>query len=149
LDVQTRIEMSQKYFYEGYNCAQSVVAPFCDLIHMDEKTALRLASSFGGGVGRMREICGAVSGMAIIAGLLYGEIDPVDDSTKAAHYELIQNLAARFRHMHGSIICRELLNSEDTRPVPDARTVQYYESRPCARLVSDAVMIITELIEAR
>jgi C_GCAxxG_C_C family probable redox protein len=148
-DEESRVESSLKYFHAGYNCAQAVVVPFCDLIGLDEETALKLASSFGGGVGRMREICGAVSGMAIIAGLLYGYIDPADDSAKAAHYELIQSLAKRFKDMNGSVICRELLETEDTRPVPDARTPEYYASRPCARLVSDATMIIAELIGRR
>lgn len=145
-DAKTRIERAQELFFAGYNCAQSVVAPFSELIGMDEKTALRMASSFGGGVGRLREICGAVSGMALVAGLLYGDIDPADDTTKAAHYELVQRLAHRFREKNGSMICRELLQSQDTAPVPDKRTKQYYEERPCAGLVRDAVEILCELI---
>lgn len=146
-DAQVRIDRSQALFHAGYNCAQSVVAPFCDVIGMDEKTALKMASSFGGGVGRLREICGAVSGMALVLGLLYGDIDPEDDSTKAAHYERVQALANRFREKHGTIICRDLLQTRDAAPTPDKRTKQYYETRPCAALVHDAVALLCNWIE--
>lgn len=144
--AQARIDRSQALFHAGYNCAQSVVVPFCDVIGMEEKTALRMASSFGGGVGRLREICGAVSGMALVLGLLYGDIDPEDDSTKGAHYERVQALANRFREMHGTIICRDLLQTQDAAPTPDKRTKQYYETRPCAALVGDAVELLCHWI---
>lgn len=147
--TKQRMAMAKQYFYSGYNCSQSVVASFKDVMGLDEKTALMLSSSFGGGVGRLREICGAVSGMAMVAGMLYGDIDPNDDNTKAAHYELIQKLAKEFQEKNGSLICRDLLEKAETTPQPDARTKEYYESRPCTNLVLDAVRITCELIQEK
>lgn len=149
LTKEQRMQMSQDYFYAGYNCAQSVVASFKDVMGLDEKTALMLSSSFGGGVGRLREICGAVSGIAMVAGMLYGDIDPNDDTTKADHYALIQSLAEEFRKKHETIICRDLLDKAETCPQPDTRTKEYYESRPCAKLVEDAVCITCDLIDSK
>lgn len=149
IDVDARIEKAREYFSCGYNCAQAVTAPFCDLMGLEEKEALRLSSSFGGGFGRMREICGAVAGMGMVAGALYGEIDPADDATKASHYALVQDLASQFRAVTGSIICRDLIDSPDTRPWPDKRTAEYYSSRPCARFVDDAVRVVCKMLESR
>ncbi len=149
IDMETRIEKAREYFLAGYNCAQAVSAPFYDLIGMDEKTVLRMASSFGGGFGRLRELCGVLSGIGLIAGILYGDLDPADDSTKAAHYALIQEYTEKFRSINGSIVCRHLLDTPDTRPWPDARTAEYYSTRPCARFVDDGVRILCQLIDSK
>ena len=137
------------YFSEGCNCAQSVLCAFLDKINMDEKTAMKLASSFGGGMGRLREVCGAVSAMFMIAGLLKGYEKAGDDIGKARQYQLIQDLANKFKAEHETIICRELLGLDgaDT-PVPTKRTPEYYASRPCENFIRTASKIIeAELLD--
>ena len=144
----TKKERAMALFTQGYNCAQSVVLAFADELDADEATLARLSSSFGGGLGRMREVCGAVSGMAIVAGLLYGYDDPADGQAKAAHYERIQTLAKKFEAENGSIICRELLglNRKHDAPVPEARSADFYKKRPCRELVGMAAEILDEYI---
>lgn len=132
-------------FMEGYNCAQAVVVAFCDVTGMDEKQAARLASSFGGGMGRMREVCGAVSGMLMVAGDLYG-YDSAASEGKMEHYALVQDLAGKFREQAGSIICREILKNPPTDPNPTPRTAAFYKERPCARLVILAAQILDDYI---
>lgn len=144
----THAELARQNFTEGCNCAQAVLLAFSDLTGMDEQTAKRLASSFGGGMGRLREVCGAVSAMFMVAGLLYGSDEPTDKEAKAADYARIQALAASFREKNGSILCRELLDKADTAPKPDARTAEYYQKRPCAMLCADAAEIMSQYIEA-
>ena len=134
-------------FLEGSNCAQAVVLAFTDVTGLDPKLAARLSSSFGGGMGRMREVCGAVSGMLTVAGLLYGYDDPGEgDCNKKAHYRLVQELAGRFREEIGSIICREILKNPPSDPSPSARTPEYYASRPCVRMVYTAASLLEEYI---
>lgn len=137
-------------FADGRNCAQAVFAAFCDVTGMDEETALKLSSSFGGGMGRMREVCGACSAMFMVAGILYGYSSSDDDKEKAAHYKLIQALAEEFRKEHGTIICRELLKNlkTDNSPVPTPRTEQYYKARPCIRFVQTASEILDRYIQS-
>ena len=140
-----RKEQAMAYFKEGYNCAQSVFLTFCDLTGFDEKTALRLSAPFGGGIGRQREVCGAVSGMCLVAGALYGYDDTKDKAAKAAHYQMIQTLCEEFRSRSGgSIICRDLLGNDgrDTAPTPADRTDTYYKKRPCVELVGEAADIL-------
>jgi len=141
-------EKARQLFLEGYNCAQSVFAAFCDEMNMDRELALRLSSSFGGGMGRMREVCGALSGMFMVIGVLYGYNNPGDDQIKAAHYARIQELAKRFRETNGSIICRELLElpEGDVSPVPTVRDKAFYERRPCLEYVADAARLTDEYI---
>lgn len=139
-------EKAQALFKQGYNCSQAVCLAFCDVTGMDEKTALMLSSSFGGGMGRMREVCGAVSGMFIVAGQLYGYSDPIDRNAKKEHYALIQCMAEKFREKNGSIICRELLGVNDKSPNPTERTAEFYRKRPCAELVSMCAEIMDEII---
>ena len=141
-----RSERAAKYFLSGYNCAQSVVMAFSDLLGLEEKAAARLASPFGGGMGRMREVCGAVSGMLMVAGLLYGYDRPGDDSIKKAHYALVQNLAGQFREEVGSIVCREILKNPPSDPNPTPRTAEFYKVRPCARMVLLACQILDRYI---
>lgn len=133
-------------FLNGYNCAQAVMVAFCDVTGLDEKFAARMASSFGGGMGRMREVCGAVSGMLMVAGLLYGYDTPGDDVQKKAHYTLVQQLAGKFREQVGSIVCREILKNPPSDPAPSPRTAEYYAKRPCARMVFLASQILDEYI---
>ncbi len=142
------VKRAEELFYEGYNCAQSVFAAFCDELGLDFETALRLSSAFGGGMGRLREVCGAVSALLMIAGMRRGYTGTADDEAKAAHYALVQSLAFRFREENGSYICRELLNLPEgaQSPVPELRTAAYYEKRPCARLVVCAARMAEELL---
>lgn len=136
------------YFSEGYSCSQSVVKTFADLTPADEDILSRLASSFGGGMGRLREVCGSVSGMFMIAGLLQGYSGPAKGPVKNRHYANIQLLAQRFTEQHGSIVCRELLHK---RPGPDApraeeRSEEYYRKRPCREIVGAAARILAEYL---
>ena len=135
-----------KLFLDGYNCAQAVAVAFSDLTGLDETLSARLASSFGGGMGRMREVCGAVSGMLMVAGILYGYDTPGDDVAKKAHYALVQELAGQFREKNGSIVCREILKNPPSDPAPSPRTAEYYASRPCARMVYAAATILENYI---
>ena len=142
--MNKKSEKAAELFKTGYNCAQSVLGAFHEEIGMSFDEALKLASSFGGGMGRMREVCGAVSSMFMIAGIKKGYISPNDDVTKEKHYTLVQNLAEKFKKKHGTIICRELLGEDDNSPVPSKRTEQYYQERPCENFIKTAAKIIEE-----
>ena len=145
-----RGEKAAELFLEGYNCAQAVFMAFSELTGVGEKTSALLSSSFGGGMGRMREVCGAVSGMFMAAGILYGYDSPEASPEKAEHYKRIQELAASFKERNGTIICRELLNgisTQSTTHVPDDRTPEYYKKRPCTRMVEDAAEILEKYME--
>ena len=134
-------------FLKDCNCAQAVLVAFEDVTGMDRTLAAKLSSSFGGGMGRMREVCGAVSGMLMVAGILYGYEDPGEgDCHKKAHYELVQELAGKFREEVGSIICREILDNPPSDPTPSPRTAEYYATRPCARMVMTAAKILDAYI---
>ena len=134
-------------FLNGSNCAQAIAVAFCDVTGMEESIAAKISSPFGGGMGRMREVCGAVSGMLMVAGLLYGYDDPGEkDCNKKAHYKLVQDLAGRFREEIGSIVCRDILKNPPSDPTPSPRTEEYYRDRPCARMVITAARILDEYI---
>ena len=135
-------------FTQGYNCAQSVAAAFCDVTGLDEKTAARMASPFGGGMGRMREVCGAVSGMYLVLGWLYGYDTPGDDVSKKALYADVQAMGARFREQAGSIVCREILKNPPSDPNPTPRTAEFYQKRRCARMCLLAGRILDDYIAA-
>ncbi len=141
--------LSKEMFCKGYNCAQAVVAAFHEELGMTESEAARLSSSFGGGMGRMRETCGAVSGMLLVAGLLWGYGTPGDETAKAAHYRLVQEMAAKFRERTGSLICRELLGNPPSDPNPTPRTADFYKARPCAGFVALAAEILDGEIAER
>ena len=119
---------------------------FCDEVNIDKETALLIASSFGGGIGRLREVCGAVSGMCIILGLKKGYISPKAKEEKANHYKLIQTLAGEFEKKNGSIICKVLLGQDKGSHVPEERTEEYYKKRPCDELVYDAARILEDML---
>ena len=134
-------------FLNGCNCAQAVVVAFCDVTGLEKELAMRLSSGFGGGIGRLREVCGAVSGMVMVADLLWGYTDPGEsDESKKAHYALIQELCNTFRQEAGSIICRDLLDNPSSDPNPSPRTAEYYAARPCARYVMLAAKILDDRI---
>jgi len=134
-------------FLHGYNCAQAVAVAFCDLLGMKEEYAAKLASGFGGGMGGLREVCGAVSGMNLVLGCLYGYESPTDDEAKKLLYSQVRQLAEQFREQTGSIICREILKNPPTDPNPSPRTAEYYAKRPCARMVMTAAALLDEFIE--
>lgn len=141
-------EKAEKLFLDGYNCAQSVFCAFSEDLGLDFDTALKLSSSFGGGMGRLREVCGAVSSMFMIAGLKYGYTEPANKEVKTEHYARIQKLAEEFKAKNDTIICRELLGLDVKvdSPVPEDRTAEYYQTRPCQKLVGDAAEIIAAYI---
>ncbi len=141
-------EYAAELFVNGYNCAQAVAAAFCDVTGLTPEFSGKMASSFGGGMGRMREVCGAVSGMLLVVGLLYGYDTNDDDVQKMAHYSLVQELAGKFREQNGSIICREILKNPPSDPVPSPRTEAYYAQRPCVRMVYCAAKILDDYIAA-
>jgi C_GCAxxG_C_C family probable redox protein len=143
------IEKAAALFTQGYNCAQSVFVAFSDVTGMDEELSKRISSSFGGGMGRMREVCGACSAMFMIAGILYGEGTETDNSIKTEHYKRIQYLAEEFRKKHETIICRELLKGLEvtSTPTPEKRTEQYYKVRPCVKFVRTAAEILDRYLE--
>jgi C_GCAxxG_C_C family probable redox protein len=136
----TKEEKAKAFFKEGFNCAQAVFLAFADDLNVDKKTLLKLTSSFGGGMGRLREVCGAVSGMFMVVGMIHGYHDPNDNHAKTKHYRRIQKLASQFIKSHGSILCRDLLGlavrSDDS--VPETKNSRLLQKRPCVQLVGDA-----------
>ena len=144
--MSERSEKAKELFKSGCNCSQSVLGVFCEELGMDFETAMKISSPFGGGMGRMREVCGTVSGMFMAAGLMFGS---ADSSSKAELYKRIQDLAAKFKEQNGSIICRELLQGVEssTSPIPSERTETYYKKRPCVELVGDAVEIFESYVK--
>lgn len=142
--MNEKSEKAKELFKSGYNCSQSVLGVFCEEFGLDFKTAMKISSSFGGGMGRMREVCGAVTGMFMSAGLAFSTSE-----NKAEQYKIVQELAKKFKNKNGSIICRELLNGieNSTSPTPSERSEAYYKKRPCAELVCDSVEILEEFIK--
>ena len=133
---------------EGYNCAQAVFLAFSDITGIDNPLAARLSSSFGGGMGRLREVCGAVSGCFMVLGAVLGPEEPLNHPAKCDHYTMIQDAAKRFTEKNGSIICRELLGlgSGASVPVPEKRSEGYYERRPCDEYVAIAAGITENIL---
>ena len=147
----TRAKRAMELFQEGYNCAQAVVLAYEDCFEESTETLARMISSFGGGMGRLREVCGAVSGMFFVAGKLFGYADPKTGKEKMEHYARIQELAAKFREKNGAIVCRELLGLQEkvSAPVPEERTAEYYKKRSCVELVGDAAEQLDRYIRAQ
>lgn len=145
--MSIKSEQAKELFKKGYNCSQSVLGVFCEELGMDFDTAIKISSSFGGGMGRMREVCGTVSGMFMAAGLAFC----TEENNKAEQYKIVQELAKRFKEKNGSIICRELLEGieSSTSPNPSERTETYYKKRPCIELVGDATEIFEEFLKER
>ena len=138
--------LAAELFLDGFNCAQAVAVAFTDVTGMDKKAAAMMAAPFGGGMGRMREVCGAVSGMFMVLGALYGYDNSDADSKKKELYRQVQALAEQFREENGSIICREILKNPPSDPNPSPRTAEYYAKRPCARMVMTAAKLMDEFI---
>ena len=159
-NLEERVEKAKRLFKEnGYNCCQAVVLAYNDIFGIDDTTAAALSSGFGGGMGRMREVCGSVSGMVLLAGLIQPATDPYDKAGRTANYALVQDVAAEFKALNGSIICKELLGlstcsapaSDNIHgipesPVPSDRTAEYYKKRPCEELVGISAHIIGKKI---
>ena len=146
--MSEKTEKAKELFKQGYNCSQAVLGVFCEELGLDFDTAMKISSSFGGGMGRMREVCGTVSGMFMAAGLAFATAS--DSATeKGEHYKRIQELAKRFKEKNGSIICRELLQGIESSnaPTPSERTETYYKKRPCVELVGDSVEIFEEFLK--
>ena len=144
----SRRETAMKNFIDGYNCTQSVVLAFADLLPIDNKELALISSSFGGGMARLREVCGCVSGMFMVAGLLYGYDSPEDKDGKKRHYAELQELTKKFEEFNGSIVCRDLLHLvvKHDSPIPDERTAEYYKKRPCAVIIGYAAELLEEYI---
>lgn len=150
--MENKSEEAKRLFLSGANCAQAVLGAFHCECGLDFDTAMKLASGFGAGMGRLREVCGAVSGMFMAASLIRGSSDLHDKAAKDAHYALIQELAGEFRRETGSLICRELLGLEQKqvdRPVSEERTAAYYKKRPCAEMVALAARILEEKLASK
>lgn len=148
-DIEERVQAATELFTEGYNCSQSVFLAYADLFELEPDLSERLSVSFGGGVGRMREVCGTVSAMAMLAGLKH-PAKPSDKQARTKNYAIVQQMAELFKNKHQSLICRNLLSqTEATKiaPEPSDRTVAYYASRPCCKYVADAARIAGRMLK--
>ena len=145
--MSEKSEKAKELFKSGYNCSQSVLGVFCEELGMNFDTAMKIACPFGGGMGRMREVCGTVSGMFMAAGLAFSSSDNSAEN-KSTQYKIVQELAKRFKEKNGSIICKELLEgvTSDNTPIPCDRTQEYYKKRPCVELVGDSVEILEQYL---
>lgn len=150
MNKEERIALAVSLFMEGYNCSQSVVAAYADMYGFTREQALRISASFGGGIGRMRETCGAACGMFLLAGLEKGAIEGADREGKAANYALVQQLAAQFKQITGTLRCADLLKLPKQAPIvatPEVRTTDYYAKRPCAKMIEMAARIWGNYLE--
>lgn len=145
----TRAERAKQYFLDGYNCSQAVALAFADLIDLNENQIAKLTSGFGGGMGRMREVCGSISGATFVISCLRGYDDPKAFDEKTKLYSDIQTVCNKFKDENGSIVCRELLGLSDgaSSPTPEKRTDSYYKKRPCAELVECSAQILDDFLK--
>lgn len=153
-ELEVRINRAVELFNEGYNCSQSVVAAFADLYGFTFEQSLRMSASFGGGIGRMRQTCGAACGMFLLTGLDCGAIDGSDRAGKSHNYAQVQQLAAQFKAQNGSLICAELLGLKPNANAPtsskaEARTTEYYKKRPCPMMVKTAATIFANYLKEK
>ena len=153
-ELDARVHQAVENFMSGYGCAQSVVAAFADLYGMDETMAKRVAAGFGGGVGRLRMMCGAVSAIVMLVGLDCGQTEGADREGKTACYKVVQELLARSKEENGSLICAEILGIQGHEKaacsyVPSERTAEYYKKRPCAAKVESAARIFADYLAAK
>ena len=154
INPSERQQRAEQFFLDGYNCCQAVLLAFEDILDADRSTLLRMASGFGGGIARLREVCGAFSAMAMIAGFLSPAEDPSDMNQRRDNYALVQKFAARFKEEKGSVVCREILGMRKLapgegfeNPMPSQRTPEYYKTRPCAATVGLAAKIVAEYLK--
>lgn len=150
-ELDERVNRAVDNFMAGYGCCQAVVAAFADLYGVDDTLAKRLAAGFGGGVGRMRMMCGAVSGIVILVGLDCGQTEGSDREGKSACYKVVQELLNRSKKENGSLICAELLGLKgyekaNTSYIASPRTAEYYKTRPCAAKVESAAKIFAKYL---
>lgn len=153
-ELDERVNRAVDYFMQGYGCCQSVVAAFADLYGLDETMAKKIAAGFGGGVGRMRMMCGAVSGIVMLVGLHCGQTEGSDRDGKSACYKVVQDLLAKSKEENGSLICAEILGIKGYEKahstyIASARTAEYYKSRPCAAKVESAARIFAEYLKSQ
>ena len=143
-ELEKRTEQALTYFNDGYNCSQAVFMAYSDLYNMDKELAAKISSSFGGGMGRLREVCGAVTGMFMVLGLHYPAIDVKNKAAKTTNYAAVQRTAAEFKLEMGSFICADLLKIKRApeNPTPSERNVKYHALRPCDRCVAMAAEIL-------
>ena len=151
LSPTARQQAATNYFLQGFNCCQSVLLAFSDILNADPETLKTIASGFGGGMGRLREVCGAFSGMVMMAGFISPAADPSVKEDRTKNYALVQQFAEKFKELNGgSIVCRELLglakNAAQELPVPSDRTADYYKKRPCPVIIGNAAKIIAEYL---
>ena len=146
--AEERALRAKEFFNKGYNCAQSVALAYADITSLDETMVAKITASFGGGMGRLREVCGAVSGMAFVASFISPCPTADNAEAKKANYALVQYFAEKFREQNGAIVCRQLLGLEQPKdePTPSPRTAEYYKKRPCAEYVYDAALIVGEYL---
>lgn len=145
----TQKEKARDYFMQGFNCSQSVFCAFADRFGIDEETAKKISAGLGGGVGRMREVCGAVSASAMVLGSVCAATDGDDTESKKKNYDLVREFSERFVERHSSVVCREILKLDvktENTAKPDDRTAEYYKNRPCLKVVEDAAEILEEMI---
>ena len=150
--MESRVETAIALFKEGYNCSQSVVAAYADMYGFTREQALKMSASFGGGIGRMRQTCGAACGLFILAGLETGCTEGKNREGKEANYKLVQEFAEEFKKRNGSIICGELLGLTKNSPTPttpEERTAEYYKKRPCVKMVEEAARIWEDYLQKR
>ena len=147
--MEDKAKKAEELFLSGYNCAQSVFCAFCEDFGIDFKVGLKMTSSMGGGMGRLREVCGAVSSMFLLVGLKRGYIENNNDEIKANHYKLIQDLADEFKNEFGSILCRNLLGEDRGSYIPDKRTEEYYKTRPCTEFIEYAAKLTEKIINEK
>jgi len=145
--MSRRTEKAEALFIKGYNCCQAVVGAYCDLFGIDEETGLRLSAGMGGGMGRLREVCGTCSGMFLVAGMARGDAADTSPEARGRCYALVQAMAKEFREKNGSIVCKELLGIDgDGNPVPSVRDSGFYQKRPCRQYVRDAAEILEKTL---
>ena len=147
----SRADRAEELFRQGCNCSQSVFVAFSDVLGMDEKAALRLSSTFGGGMGKLREVCGAVTGAFMVLGVLYGYDDVTSQEEKVRTYKMIQDFAADYKKEKGTIICRELLGLKEGEdlPEPAIRTEEYYQTRPCIGACRYAAELVERIMKEK
>ena len=143
-EIENRVSTAITFFESGYNCSQSVFMAYSDRYGIEPEMAAKLASSFGGGMGRLREVCGAVSAMFLLLGLHYPFTDPNDKVAKTTNYKAVQRTATEFKLIMGSYICADLLKLKHEPQYPESseRNEAYYKSRPCTRCVKVASEIV-------
>lgn len=148
-EIEERVKQAVQNFESGFNCAQSVFLAYSDVFELDLDTARKVSVSFGGGIGRMREVCGTVSAMAMLAGFRYPVLDTNDLDARTKNYEIVQKMAELFKEKHETIICRKLLGPviQDTTARPDVRNAEYYAKRPCGNLIADAAKIAGRMLK--